>query len=346
MTRYGWLFWFPLVALIIIIAYQILLFRKNKLIRRRKKKDTAAQIAHTRYIRNLPEYKKARKRYNLLIVLSAILYVAAISSLTFLSARPISVTESKEEKENRDIMLCLDVSGSMYNYIEDLSLAFMDLVKKMEGERFGITIFDGDYATMSPLSDDYASLLSFLEELKDPSDLSKYSGSLNYSIGISNGYNSEIGAGLIGCADSFDRIDELERSRIIILATDNRAPDSPIVSLEQAAYYVRDKNITLYGLNIADYAKQEDIDSGTARYRGKEEIEFQNATAITGGSYYAINSTTGVVPQKIITQIMTQEAARYEGAGQLIRSDVPEVAAIVSAIILVVLIVIVWRLYL
>ncbi|MBO4855531.1 VWA domain-containing protein [Candidatus Saccharibacteria bacterium] len=345
MTRYGWLFWFPLLALIGIIVYQILLFRKNKLLKKHKKKDNAAQIAHTKYIRNLPEYKKARKRYNMLIVLAAVLYTASLGALTFLSARPISVTESKEEKENRDIMFCLDVSGSMTSYVEELATAFIDLVKRMDGERFGITIFDGEYAMLSPLSDDYTSLLDLLEGLKEKKTFHDYAYSLATYSGYSSG-SSQIGAGLIGCADGFDRLKEIERSRIIILATDNYGPANPIATLEQAAYYVRSNDITLYGLNIADYRSQEDIDSGSTRYRSKQETEFQNAVTLTGGSYYAINKISGVNPQKIISQIMSQKAARYEGAGQLVRNDNPKIAAIVSTILVVILIVIVWRLYL
>ena len=343
MTRYGWLFWIPLVVVLCIIGYEILLFRRNKMFKR-KKKDNSAKIAHTRFIRNLPEYKKARKRYNILLTIAAILYVVTAGALTFLSSRPISVTESKEEKENRDIMFCLDVSGSMDSYIDDLADAFIDLIKNMDGERFGVTIFDGQYATVAPLSDDYTALLDMLEEFQDNSMFTNYKTGLRIN-GSSTG-SSQIGAGLIGCIDAFDRLEETERSRSVIIATDNYGPAKPIATLEQAAYYAREKEITVYGLNISDYEEQERIDNGTAMYRSKQETEFQNATLITGGSYYAMNRSTGKSPKGIIEQIMAQEAARYEGAGQLIRSDIPMVAAIISAIALVLLITIIWRLYL
>lgn len=341
MTRYGWLFWIPLVVVLCIIGYEILLFRRNKMFKR-KKKDNSAKIAHTRFIRNLPEYKKARKRYNILLTVAAILYAVTAGALTFLSSRPISVTESKEEKENRDIMFCLDVSGSMDSYIDDLADAFIDLVKHMDGERFGVTIFDGQYATVAPLSDDYTALLDVLEEFQDQSIFMKYKSGLR----MNSAGSSQIGAGLIGCVDAFDRLEETERSRSIIIATDNYGPDKPIATLEQAAYYAREKEITVYGLNIADYEDQEKIDSGTTAYRSTTELDFQNATLITGGSYYAMNKITGKSPKGIIEQIMAQEAARYEGAGQLIRSDIPMVAAIISTIALVLLITIIWRLYL
>lgn len=344
MTRYGWLFWFPLLATILIVAYEILLFRKNRMFKR-KKKDSSAKIAHTKFVRNLPEYKKARKRYNMMLILSAILYVAAGGALTYLSARPVFVTESKEEKENRDIMFCLDVSGSMDIYIEDLADSFISLVKQMNGERFGITVFDGEYAVLSPLSDDYSALLDVLKELEDTRSFSKISGAMR-KVGRANTGSSEIGAGLIGCADSFDRLDEVQRSRIIILATDNLGPTKPIATLVQAAYYAKERDITVYGFNISDTNKQEDIDNNKVPYQSASEKEFQQATLITGGSYYALSKSSGYSSKKIIDQIMAQEAARYEGAGQLVRTDVPQIAAIVSSILLVLLMIIIWRLYL
>ena len=343
MTRYGWLFWIPLLAVLCIVGYEYLLIRRNKMFKR-KKKDNSAKIAHTKFIRNLPEYKKARKRYNILICISAALYIVATGALTFLSSRPIFVTESKEEKENRDIMFCLDVSGSMSAYIDDMADAFIDLIKKMDGERFGITIFDGEYAMLSPLSDDYSSILELLEEFKDNATFTRYRYGLNVMNSMAG--SSQIGAGLVGCVDGFDRLDETERSRSVILATDNYGPDNPIATLEQAAYYAREKDITVYGLNIADSGDQEAIENNTERYRSAAEREFQNATLLTGGSYFAMNASNGSSPKKIISSIMAQEAARYEGAGQLVRNDIPEVAAIVSAVALVILIVIMWRLYL
>jgi hypothetical protein len=347
MTRYGWLFWFPLVAVICVIVYELLLFRKRKLYRR-KKKDTAAKIAHTKFVRNLPEYKKARRRYNVLLFMAAILYVAAGSALTYLTARPISVTESKEEKENRDIIFCLDVSGSMNSYVEDLSDAFINLVKKMDGERFGITIFDGDYATLSPLSDDYSSLLNVLEELKDSHNFNNYAKALATAGNSYGAYSSsEIGAGLVGCVDSFDRLEEVERSRVVILATDNKAPTTPIITLTQAAQYAKERDITIYGMNILDLRSQDTIDTGTyGKYDDASAIEFQEATITTGGAYYTFGDERSAASGRIIGQIMSQEAARYEGAGQLIRNDVPQIAAIVSAILLVLLVMIIWRLYL
>lgn len=342
MTRYGWLFWIPLIATIMIVAYEILLFRKRKMFRR-KKKDNSAKIAHTKFVRNLPEYKKARKRYNLLLVVAAILYVAAGGALTYLSARPIFVTESKEEKENRDIMFCLDVSGSMSLYIEDLAETFSNLVKQMDGERFGITIFDGEYATLSPLSDAYSVLLGLLEEIGEKRSFENLASAMG---SIRRTGSSEVGAGLIGCVDAFDRLDEVDRSRIVILATDNAAPKEPIATLTQAAYYAKERNITVYGLNISDYNKQEDIDSDNVKFQSNEEKEFQQATLITGGSYYALGQSSGYSSKKIIEQIMTQEKARYEGVGQLVRTDVPQIAAIVSSILLVLLLIIIWRLYL
>ena len=59
--RYNWLFVLPLVAVIAISIATILRFRKKKL--RKPKHDNSSLIAHTKTIRELPEYKAAKKHY-------------------------------------------------------------------------------------------------------------------------------------------------------------------------------------------------------------------------------------------------------------------------------------------
>ena len=163
--RYNWLFVLPLIAVIAITVSTILRFRKRKL--RKPKHDHSSLIAHTKTIRELPEYKAAKKRYNMLLCLATILFAISASSITLVTSRLVSVEDSHSDQKNRDIMLCLDVSGSMSNNVNELLTYYLNLVEKMQGERFGITIFDGVYVTLSPLSDDYAAVSEVLQDLRD-----------------------------------------------------------------------------------------------------------------------------------------------------------------------------------
>ena len=134
--RYSWLFVLPLIAIIAITVTTILHFRKRKL--RKPKHDNSSLIAHTKTIRELPEYKAAKKRYNMLLCLAAVLFVISASSITVVTSRLVSVEDSHSDQKNRDIMLCLDVSGSMSNNVNELLTYYLNLVDKMQGERFGV----------------------------------------------------------------------------------------------------------------------------------------------------------------------------------------------------------------
>ncbi len=339
MTRYSWMFLIPIVAIIIIAAISFIRFRKHLL--RRNKKEKIALIAHTNFIRNLPEYKAAKKHYNSMLCLLVVLFTIATSAISAVASRPINVTESKAELENRDIMLCLDVSGSMSGNLNDLLSYFIELVSNMEGERFGITIFDGIYVTLSPLSTDYTAVIDILTDIKD--NFSVFSSGLYSAQGLNRYSSSEIGPGLVGCVTAFDKLGEAERSRSIILATDNQASPTQAVTLKQAAYFAKSYDITVYGLNTWDYRTQEEIDNDEG-YETKYVKEFRESTLLTGGSYYAFGPKADLSAKRIVDQILAQEAARYEGAGQIVRTDTPEIAAIIAAVSMILFIVISWRL--
>lgn len=324
--RYGWLFIIPLVAIVAIVGVLYIRHRKLQAMKKKKnKKITYAQIANTRSVRDLPEYKSARRTYRTLIILATILFATSITSLTVLASRPIEITELRSAKENRDVMLCLDTSYSMYDAIGETSEYFSSILDKLNGERIGITLFDGTYATISPLSDDYSALKDIINNVQY--NINTYS-----NVVAGGGGTSQIGTGVVGCIDGFDRIGEAERSRSIILVTDNKSGDTKL-SLMDAAKYAKRFEITIYGLDSNSY------------YGGENQDEFLNAALLTGGAYYDINSLgKETTVAGIVERILEQEAARYDGAKQLVKTDTPEIAGIVSAISLIAFLFIIWRL--
>lgn len=334
--RYSWLFVLPLIAIIAITVTTILYFRKRKL--HKPKHDNSSLIAHTKTIRELPEYKAAKKRYNMLLCLAAVLFVISASSITVVTSRLVSVEDSHSDQKNRDIMLCLDVSGSMSDNVNELLTYYLNLVDKMQGERFGVTIFDGVYVTLSPLSDDYAAVSEVLQNLRD--DFNNYGSSLWGAVTNQQHSNSEIGPGLVGCVEAFDLLGEAERSRSIVLATDNFASPSQEVNIKQAAAYARSYDITVYGLNTGESASKTDYSNQSESKSGRE---FREAVTMTGGSYYLFAGSKYSVDE-IISQITQQEAAIFEGAGQVVRRDTPQIPALVAAISLVLFIFVIWRL--
>lgn len=330
MILYPWLFVAPVIAITLIVLYSLTIHRSKHYHRKSKRNET--MIAHTSAIRNLPEYKKAKKRYLMLIILAAIFLFGAIASTVVVASRPVSTDSISTEYDNRDIMLCLDVSGSTNDTIGDMLSRLQHVVSEMKGERFGIVAFDGVPITVSPLSNDYKVIDQLLESIKDNQSI-YLSASHTYSLG-----SSLIGPGLVGCVNSFDHLDDTERSRSIILFTDNYASYTQPVNIIQAAKYAKRYGITIYGINPADYSHVYDgvAVSGTDK-------EYMEAVALTGGSYYAASSKNTDV-NHIIDQIMEQQSALLEGAEKYIKTDSPGIAILVAFVMITVYLVVIWRL--
>ncbi len=337
--------WVLLVALVgFIVAVLIAIAGQKKRRKKLLKAKNYKPIANTARTRNLPEYKSAQRKYRLLLVVLAFLFLIAFGSTAMVAARPVSVTVSKPTYENRDIMLCLDVSGSMDEYNEEILEYFTKLLDEFKGQRVGLTIFNGVPMTLAPLTDDYDMLSELFTDFRE--NQSAYNTALYYA--DSTAGQSAIGTGVVGCVNSFDKLGESKRSRIIILATDNEDPrKDPPVTLTQAAAYAKHYGITIYGLATGDWRTQEEIDNyKEGEFEFDRNKEFRESVINTGGSYYGFSKYTegGVVASNLVDQILAQAAARYEGAETLIKSDIPLVPSIIATVSMVLFVVVLWRL--
>ena len=74
-------------------------------------------------------------------------------------------SEQSREREtlNRDVMLCLDVSGSMKELDESILAPFIDIAAGLPGDRIGLTIWNGAAITVFPLTDDTDYVAATLE---------------------------------------------------------------------------------------------------------------------------------------------------------------------------------------
>ena len=163
------------------------------------------------------------------------------------AARPVDVTIDRPEARNRDVVLCLDISGSMAAYDAELVRTFMTLVTQFEGERIGLVIFNSSAATVFPLTDDY----DFIRDELDIA-LRALAGDPEvdyFFAGTFNGLGTSlIGDGLTSCVSSFDRIDT-RRARSVIFATDNELAGRPIIELDEAIELAKLRSVRVYGLN-------------------------------------------------------------------------------------------------
>lgn len=269
-------------------------------------------VAHADRLTALPGYQAAvaRRRRWLAVALAA---TAALGvSLAVAAARPAAESVSTPESVNRDIMLCLDVSGSMLDTDEAIVSVFSELVDGFRGERIGLVIFDSSAVTVFPLTDDY----DFVGEQLDVAREALGGGGSGYEF-FAGTYESAgsslIGDGLASCANGFPAAGKSQRSRSIIFATDNMLAGRSLFSLEEAAALAKQSGIRVYSLNPNDF--------GSATLFGDAAEGLKQASSTTGGAYHSLESETAV--ESIVKNVQATEASRLQGAPQRIVRDAP-----------------------
>lgn len=139
-------------------------------------------------------------------------FVLRLLSVTFIIialARPQTKNEEQQvEGEGVDIVLCIDVSGSMTaqdftpNRMEAAKKVAIDFVEKRVTDRIGIVIFSGESFTQCPITTDKAVLKSAIETIRN--------GLLEDGTAIGDGLST-----------STDRLrTSKSKSKVVILLTD------------------------------------------------------------------------------------------------------------------------------
>lgn len=276
--------------------------------RRRKKYKKGIMVANTKYIKKSKLYKFLFTKYHFYNILIKAICILSIYTAAYLTSRVYKTDEHNEEYFNRDIMLCLDVSGSVWSLDRDMIKTFIDVVSKMKDQRFGLTIFDNSPVTVIPLTNDYDYAISVLE------DLSQSFGTVTFSNGVpqmsssqevnefrevrlkSMGYvisgtregtgSSLIGDGLAYCSSTFKK--DADRTKVVILATDNFSGKGWF-TLEEAANYSKENDIKVYSIGTETIEKAANARQGLI-----------DASKKTGGEYYDYSKfSTDEISKKI-----------------------------------------------
>jgi len=140
-------------------------------------------------------------------------------------ARPVVHSGRQEfQSEGRDLMLCLDLSGSMQaqdfkpNRFEAARQVALDFIAKRPDDRLGLVVFAGEAYTQCPLTLDHAMLASLVRDL----ELGALEDGTAVGLALATGVN---------------RLEESKaKSRVLILLTDgvnNRGLD-PRTALDLA----------------------------------------------------------------------------------------------------------------
>ncbi|WP_255470918.1 VWA domain-containing protein [Pseudarthrobacter sp. B4EP4b] len=303
--------------------------------------------AHADRLTRLPEYQAALRRHRQWLVVAATACGVLLASTLLAAARPVNVDTVRPEQHNRDIVLCLDASGSMSSADAEVVDVFARLAEDFEGERIGLTIFDSTAIQVFPLTDDYEYAREQLALARDA--FNGKPGTSGFLDGTWSGRGSSlIGDGLASCVTSFPPSRDPEnsnqqnagqqgsrqpRSRSVILATDNFVSGDPIMTLQEAAGMAKEREVRVYALNPGDFDYGTDADQPGAQLRAAAES--------SGGAYYALDSPEAV--PGIVRAVQETEKSTLEGAPRAVVTDLPNLPLAVALLAGIVLAVASWR---
>ena len=331
---------YPIIIVFSIIVFVIAFF-VSKRFRLSEKAKNKNKIANTSIVKRTRQFQDILKKYRIILYLLYVLILFCVIGSSILSSRIVEEKVTRDKQYNRDIMLCMDVSGSVLDLNKELVNTYKDIVKNLNGERFGISIFNTNSVLLVPLTTDYDYVLESLDLIGKSIDIlddyTNNSGTdiydtlylLQYiSEGTTEDYESRgsslAGDGLAACVFDFPHLEE-ERSRIIIYSTDNEVVGTEFINVTDAAALSKNKGIKVYAI-------------GPENTYGKDGEDLKKAAISTGGKLYLHNS--GPTVKSIVNEIEQTEKSELEGPAKATIIDHPTVPFIITLVAFFVLIII------
>lgn len=264
--------------------------------------------ANLHRVRRLPRYQSLARdsvrRATAGLVGTCVLGLGVV----LLVAQPADDAAGTAEDRHRDIVLCLDVSGSMVETNQHVVAAYLELAKRLDGERIGLVVFDATAVTVFPLTDDAEFIARHI------ASTAEMLGTEIPGTTLAGAGTSLIGDGLTSCLQRFDAPDS-QRSRTVVLTTDNQTFGRPLFTLEEAGGRAAASSIMVFGVvpadnspdattNLADVVRttggdvlsltpgrRTDLDAVEAAVRAQE----RRSLAGSGGARPSANDVPGTV---------------------------------------------------
>lgn len=219
-------------------------------------------------------------------------------------ARPQTMFEEQNaEGEGVDIVLCIDVSGSMTaqdltpNRLEAAKKVAIDFVNRRLTDRIAVVIFSGESFTQCPLTTDHRVLIAAIENIRN--------GLLEDGTAIGSGLGTSV-----------DRLRESKsKSKVVILLTDGEN-NGGLIDPETAKEIAKAFQVKVYtiGVGTDGYAPQPvNTPMGVVMQQGKVSIDEELLKEIageTGGQYFRAKDNKGLAG--IYTEIDNLEKSKVE----------------------------------
>ena len=353
-----------LLAAVCVLVYRIIRMRKSL---KDKEKKSFRGYSAMWIASDLPSYKRRLVLYILLKILGIAGLVTSLLSAAYLMGRPSYNKKIDAGVKRRDIYLCLDVSYSLYDLNADFVENLEDVVRGLEGDRVGISIFNTSTVEYMPLTTDMDFTIDKLKELKEYFVLQReymhfhdkynieemtdeefldFLGSLPkdeydnfantvYTLDLIDNPvtldsevrgSSLIGEGLASCLFNFPYLEDSDRTRVIIMVTDNAQAEKepPAIELAEAANMCKNNDVAVFGIFPPEEALR-DLQPGQNFDNLSSDMR-QNIRK-TGGEFYVIGSDFDT--EDVISQIRSHEAMQVDEVSVNRLTDKPDRAIMI-----------------
>jgi len=237
-----------------------------------------------------------------------VLRLLAVTALIFALARPQKRNDQQQtEGEGIDIVLCMDVSGSMGS--RDILPSRMEVAKAVAEEfvrsrpvdRIGLVIFSGESFTQCPVTTDRNTLITQIQHLESRRYLKD---------------GTVIGEGL---ATAVDRLSGSKgKSKVVILLTDGKEdpPETRLIDPLTALEIAKSKGVKVYSIGMG--AEPTTIVENTGNTAGKKnpQVDFLDEELLrkmaeeTGGQFFRAKDKEAL--QDVYRQIDKLEKSKVE----------------------------------
>lgn len=260
--------------------------------------------------------------------------ILAIGCVIIALARPQTRNQQNQTTgEGIDIVLCMDISGSMLtpdfypNRFEASKEMAIEFVRNRPVDQIGLVIFSGESFTQVPVSSDHQMLIEQIQ-------------------GLRNGMLRDgtlIGEGL---ATAVDRLSASKaKSQVVVLLTDGKEtpPKDRVIDPYTALEIAKAKRVKVYtigmsGLRAVATVQEKGMPVSTSN-SGLDEALLKRIALQTGGQYFRATDKDGL--QNVYSQIDRLEKSKVEILSKERREE--KFLPFMMAAVLFLLLEILWR---
>lgn len=232
----------------------------------------------------------------------------SLAALILALARPQKKNEEQRtEGDGIDIVLCMDVSGSMGS--RDIAPSRMEAAKEVAEEfvrsrpvdRIGLVIFSGESFTQCPITTDRNTLIAQIQNLESRKHLAD---------------GTVIGEGLATAADRLTKAPG--KSKVIILITDGKEdpPETRLIDPLTALEIAKSKGVKVYTIGMGVGPTTIIENTGKTKEKKNPAVDFldeallQKIATETGGQYFRARDKDGL--KSIYGQVDQLEKSKVE----------------------------------